>query len=113
MFKVGRYTVTFKRHFHREPSHGRYDTVCTILVDGSERKAYAYLGVAKLHPKDQPDKVVGKKIALAHALAEKQFVSVRQFDKYARTEIWQAFWAWVESWKNDSKRDMVEKSPAV
>ncbi len=107
MFKAAGYTITFKRIWHlvrnkegnecfaREDGaikSGRYDTLCQIRVTGTSVSYWT--GAAKLHPKDKPDKIIGKKIALARALDRKgEF-----FLKCKRKAIWKAFWAWVASW---------------
>jgi hypothetical protein len=106
MFTVGKYKVTFKRKWHHYltgGTHGRYNTHCAIFrCDDPEP---AFTGRAKLHPNDQPDKIVGKKIALKNAMwfgarLEPNLCLRRE----VRTEIWQAFWAWVESWKNQTTK---------
>ena len=114
MFTAGKYKVVFKRVWHLYPgtSHrrgGRYDTQCTIFVDGSET---TFHGLAKLHPNDQPDKVVGKKKAFSKAVqALLPFHYSRDCledvikRKAERTLIWKAFWAWVESWKPINKEN--------
>ena len=83
--------------------NGRYDTVCEIYtrdrtmtcltrIDGLVyRKEPTFTGVAKLHPNDQPDKIIGKKIALRNA--------TKDWDKVSRTLIWTHFWGWVADWK--------------
>jgi len=88
--------------------NGRYDTVCEIWIDGLEVPKFN--GVAKLHPKDKPDKIEGKRVALREAIGlvkvEGQpflhFKTVNQqsafYNKSVRTEIWKAFWEWVASW---------------
>ncbi|MCJ7778842.1 MAG: hypothetical protein MUP16_11085 [Sedimentisphaerales bacterium] len=123
MFKVNDYKIVFKRQWHdkRRPisaelresklvqmpeGDGRYDTVCEIYVPDCE--VPRFIGVAKLHPNDHVDRIVGKKIALRNALGIKiigedgnRGYSYRCVDFWrpdVRTAIWIAFRVWVESW---------------
>lgn len=110
MFKIKNYTIKFKRRWHNQRSDnrndGRYDTVCEIYVPDCE--VPRFIGVAKLHPNDHVDRIVGKKIALRNALGIKIIkedgncgYSYRCADFWrpaVRTAIWIAFWAWVKSW---------------
>ena len=99
MFKVEGYTITFKRVFIslRSCRSGRYDTDCLIHPTGFSGPAWR--GTATLHPKDRPDRIVGKKVALEHALK----CSDEFFLKSKRTAIWKAFWQWVSMWPNSGK----------
>jgi len=86
MFRVDDdYVVEFER------SRTTGDTECFLIRCNSVLARYS--GVAKLHPKDRPDKITGKKIALQRALAD------GQLSKPERTRVWAAFWAWVKNWK--------------
>ena len=67
-------------------------TVCYVHIVLGDSNEYEYQGVAVRNPKDQNDKVTGKKLALMRALSH-------GLDKATRRRIWQAFFAWVESWK--------------
>lgn len=127
MFKVNEYKIVFKRVWHQPERHlatcmeehrpckcdkilklnGRYDTVCEIwLEQGNVRmEVPRFTGIAKLHPNDKPDKIVGKKIALRNAIGvwdsvneEWSYSCAEFFDKAVRTAIWRAFWVWVASW---------------
>lgn len=79
------------------PCPPRYTTVCEIQNEDTEEVVFT--GHAKIHPNDIPDRIIGKKVALTNALL---FCShgptVWNFPKYVRTEIWAAFWEWVENW---------------
>lgn len=107
---------------------GRYDTVCEIYVQNTTQvsskpdgKVYfalpRFTDIARLHPNEKPDKVVGKKIALFRAmgLSYEEVVFYNAFgvetkrkilrcsnktfnNKDARTAIWKAFFKWVASW---------------
>ena len=103
MFTLNGYKIVFRRRWQNKCTDfngkyllgdGRYDTVCEIYI--RDIKFPSYTGIAKLHPNDRPDKIVGKKIALRNAMKEYRHV----FDKGIRTVIWKAFFAWVESWNN-------------
>jgi len=108
MFTAGGYKVVFRRLWHQprperaellwslQDNDGRYDTVCEIW--DTDLNIICYRGLAKLHPNDKVDKVVGKKVALQNAIEGEQNRSGLLFDKPKRTEIWKAFWAWVKSW---------------
>lgn len=118
MFKVEGYTITFKRVWYeagvdsKDMIHrtGRYDTRCEICL--SELEVPRCSGIARLHPKDRPDKIIGKKIALRNAIGllkvegknYHRFLTVLQqasfSNKKVRDAIWKAFWAWVASWPN-------------
>ena len=121
MFTVGDYKIVFRRRWHIPKraclidgtpfSDGRYDTVCEIYDDTGEVPRCT--GVVKLHPNDQVDRIVGKKLALKRALDamlpsdEQRYGEIlsnyyeRQFkNKAERTAIWKAFWTWVASWPN-------------
>lgn len=135
MFYVNEYKVVFKRVWHdrRRPlsetlrkskvvempeTNGRYDTKCEIYVTqdnavvGSNlelvyQKEPRFTGIARLHPNDTPDKVVGKKIALRKAIGvwfdyhkEWHYNCADFYKKGVRTAIWKAFWNWVADWPN-------------
>ena len=98
--------------FYRVPhpdNESRFDTVCRITYYDD---LPPFIGVAKLHPNDSPDKVIGKKVALKNALIHSrehrgpfkgEIIIHWRYEKGRRNVIWKAFWAWVESWKGDSK----------
>jgi len=135
MFKVGDLKIEFQRMWENdntfpenEHGSGRYDTKCEIYVDDDTKEVPRFTGVARLHPNDKPDKIVGKKIALFKAMGlfwkmcpfydafgrETQrpvlHCSNNTFDnKKLRTKIWKAFWALVKSWKEQSKIDSFLK----
>lgn len=113
MFQVGDYKIVFsKLHGCHNMFNGRYDTLCEIYV-GIKPALPRWSGIAKLHPNDQVDRIVGKKVALRNAL-EKAFpfddpgVSGLAFElmkadaerKFNRQVIWGAFWCWVSQWPN-------------
>ena len=98
MFTINRADIGMKIRvkFYQVPhpeNESRFDTVCRINYDGLP----PFIGVAKLHPNDKPDKIIGKKIALANAMHGR----IKLKDN--RTVIWKAFLQWVESWKANSK----------
>lgn len=117
MFKVNEYKIVFKRVWTKRVDckygmyaigDGRYDTVCEIYVQDRTKlssklndivyhKEPSFTGIARLHPNDTPDKIVGKKIALRNAL-DMGFLSL-PVNKDIRTAIWKAFWEWVAAWK--------------
>ena len=128
MFYVNKYKVVFKRNWHNREvdfhdkyvdGDGRYDTICEIytvddtMVGSGFRKVYhkepTFTGIAKLHPNDKPDKIIGKKIALKNAISNRQTLEehmkrdLHHFDKEVRTAIWKAFFSWVTSWKKAEK----------
>ena len=121
MFKVNEYKIVFKRVWHERSTDinglyvygsGRYDTVCEIYVESHyvAKESPRFTGVAKLHPNDKPDKIVGKKIALRNAIGLVKskdqpflhFSTLQQQDAFSkkkvRTAIWEAFFAWVVLW---------------
>jgi len=137
MFTVNEYKIVFKKRWHdrRRPlskklqeskavkmpeTNGRYDTVCEIYVQdksmsgGGFRHVYkeepSFIGVAKLHPNDRPDKIVGKKIALRNAMGRRrrsingkfiyEWNCANFYNKPIRTAIWDAFRTWVANWNN-------------
>ena len=125
MFKIENYKITFEKRWHDFsvinnidgsliPKSGRYDMVCEIWVKDLEVPRFT--GVAKLHPNDRPDKIVGKKIALQNAIGLIKvkdqpflhFSTLQQQDAFCKKEvrsaIWKAFWAWVESWKAKKRK---------
>ena len=81
MFRVGEYTIRFRRY-----GTGLEVTACVVTFNGVDHN-----GMTTLHPKDQANKITGKKIALARALSQ-------AFTKAQRTEIWDAFWEYIQSW---------------
>ncbi len=94
MFEVENYRISFHKSLplFSEPISGRFDTVCVIDIKHCPEYPCSCKGTAYLHPKDMPNKIIGKKVALTKALAS-------MADKHLRTIIWKAFWKWVESWK--------------
>jgi len=105
MFKVEGYIITFTRIWHEvsvdskgiHHRTGRYDTLCQIIhVTGN----CCDTGYARLHPKDKPDKIVGKKVALHNAMCVNGGWRNKFWLKSRRTAIWEAFWAWVATWPN-------------
>ena len=90
MFKVGKFEVRFSKLWHGNPvtltRSSRFDTSCCITAEGVD-----FIGIAQLHPNDQPNKITGKKVALAKALSQGLL-------KPERTLIWDAFWEWVQGW---------------
>ena len=124
MFTVNEYKIVFKRRWHQQrkgpdpqfgevnDNDGRYDTVCEIYMpDSPSLECPRFTGVAKLHPNDQVDRIVGKKIALRNAMIRgfradpisKKYVTdfhLEFYIKSKRTAIWKAFWQWVSQWPN-------------
>ena len=125
MFTVNEYKIVFKKRWHdrRRPlskklqeskavkmpeTNGRYDTVCEIWISGLEVPRFT--GIAKLHPNDRPDKIVGKKIALRNAMGRRrrsingkfiyEWNCANFYNKPVRTAIWDAFRTWVANWNN-------------
>ncbi|MBE3035715.1 MAG: hypothetical protein IMZ70_01325 [Candidatus Atribacteria bacterium] len=122
MFTIGDYKIVFRRKWHDKERHlrscdrkkpclcnkglkinGRYDTVCEIF----HQNILSSIVTVKLHPNDQVDRIVGKKLALKRALdamlpSDDQkygdLLSVyyeRKFKNRAeRTAIWGAFWSY-------------------
>lgn len=82
---------------------GRYNVLCEVYRDLTSFPLYT--GLAKLHPNDEPDPIIGKKIALEAAMKGPFFVHIqgeyqtRFANKGVRTEIWSAFWSWIASWQ--------------
>lgn len=134
MFKVNEYKIVFKRVWHWYPvskgsreglvrRSGRYDTKCEIYVHqpGAEKTEGKprFIGIAKLHPNDQPDKIIGKKIALRNAIGvwdaeseEWSYSCSEFFNKEVRSTIWTHFWAWVADWPNQkSNRQLHNTTP--
>jgi hypothetical protein len=98
MFKIDNLKIRFMRL-----SDG--DTMCEIWMIGdgsyetSPPKAPDYTGQVRLHPNDRPDKITGKKLALLRAMLVFPGVYKPRFKaKVYRARIWEAFWAWVDSW---------------
>ena len=121
MFTVNEYKIVFKRRWHQPrdgksvpnsvpvlENDGRYDTVCEIYIEDLEVPRFT--GVAKLHPNDQVDRIVGKKIALRNAIGVavieedgNRTYNYNCADFYrpdVRTAIWKAFCQWVSQWPN-------------
>jgi hypothetical protein len=89
MFKVWqRYTVRFEKIGNLQLKSGRFDTRCSIF-DMMEHQVVSE-GVAYLHPNDQYNRLLGKKIALTKAL--------QKWSRQDRTIFWRAFWEWVDTW---------------
>ncbi len=100
MFKVEGYRIRFEKRYlnNQAMMKGRFDTLCEIYRDGQIHNAGC--GIARLHPNDNPDRIVGKRIALAKALATVSELSNGYLrSKKRRTIIWKAFLVWVKSWK--------------
>lgn len=93
MFTINDYQISFRKSHSLiiRKNRGHFDTIC--IIDGKHSE-YIFRGVAYLHPKDTPNRITGKKVALTKALANMGAT------KLLRTEIWNAFWKWVESWKS-------------
>ena len=96
MFTINNQELGIKMRidFYRVPHSdnlSRSDTVCQIKYADN---LMPFVGVAKLHPNDRPDKIIGKKVALANAMHGR----IQRKDH--RTIIWKAFFQWVDSWKN-------------
>lgn len=103
MFKVKDYKITFERKkvtFETGGTHKIGNTICKLFMATDD---IPYEGNAKLHPNDQYDKIVGKKIALTKALA------TTGLQKPERTEIWKEFWEWIDSWKTQAAMAGMEK----
>ena len=100
MFIVSNYQISFVKFYSLilSKNRGRFDTICRIQNINTKENHFlpTYRGKAYLNPKDNPNKIIGKKIALTRAL-----VSMKA-DKYLRTIIWKAFWNWIESWKTNN-----------
>lgn len=112
MFKCGTYKIIFqKRQNLRIEKDGKFDTTCYIWDDNNPNSVPVFEGTAYINPKDQCNKITGKKIALTKALIDhykyipikKVKVPVWRFGKRERTEIWAAFWKWVRSWKEQKE----------
>lgn len=121
MFQVNEYKIVFKRVWHNRrrstskdlresksykatDNDGRYDTKCEIYIKDLEVPRFT--GIARLHPNDTPDRIVGKKIALQNALGKYYpkcdaiiYSCANFYNKEVRTAIWKAFWGWVADWK--------------
>ena len=126
MFQVNEYKIVFRRRWHLRTSdygNGRYDTVCEIYKIGLEESSSepSFTGVAKLHPNDSVDRIVGKKLALRRALGailpnDKQRYGEHVSDHYRRmfknktdrTAIWKAFWVWVSQWPADDTAKAIK-----
>jgi len=121
MFTVDNYRIVFKRRWHNRVTdingkyisgNGRYDVICDIYVSDLKVPSIGnvpiYKGIARLHPNDMPDRIVGKKIALRNAL--KKGENADFWRQAAREVIWKAFWSWVESWSNKEKHENSAKT---
>lgn len=121
MFHVNQYKIVFKRVWHKRmvtpqelkyvSGNGRYDTKCEIydIGDGVKTLTPRFTGIARLHPNDKPNKIVGKKIALRNAMGYGvtnwgSFGYADFYTKEVRTAIWKAFWGWVSQWKNQQEK---------
>ncbi|MHC4526244.1 MAG: hypothetical protein ACYS29_00090 [Planctomycetota bacterium] len=121
MFTANQYKIVFKRVWHdhndvldichNNHCDGRYDTKCEIWLDSRPNATLpAFIGIARLHPNDKPDKIVGKKIALRNAIGYVvravttdgeimyDYNCANFYNKDVRTAIWKAFWTWVLHW---------------
>ena len=117
MFKVGNLKICFK-HFKyvdvgfEKLKTGKFGVTCTIYKE--DREIPLFQGTVRPYYKDQPDRILGKKYALREALVNKRIkrksdskdIIVWNFTWAERTEIWNAFWAWVESW-NKKKIEII------
>ncbi|HUX47305.1 MAG TPA: hypothetical protein VMV58_04765 [Desulfosporosinus sp.] len=111
MFTVNEYKIVFKKRWHgcHKKVNGRYDTVCEIYVKDLEVPRFT--GIAKLHPNDHVDRILGKKIAMRNAIGyfelkdspKHNFRCADFYNKSVRTAIWKAFQAWVAMWPKKSK----------
>jgi len=127
MFKVDGYKINFWRFTGNIPipSQGmvlRDITSCSIRKEGQkEEEEDIYSGLTVLNPIDEYDKVVGKKIALTHALTQETIyikdetgTKVKRIIwhvcKEIRVEIWKAFWEWVDSWDSVSAVSLKEQN---
>ena len=135
MFTIGDYKIVFKKQWHQPPTvndidgslipgDGRYDTVCEIYVahdGGYYYQTPKFTGIAKLHPNDQVDRIVGKKLALRRALDvmlpndEQRYGELLSVhyermhkNKSERTAIWKAFWVWVSQWPADDTAKAIK-----
>lgn len=122
MFKVNDYRIVFKRVWHSRKRNGDgcYDTKCEIYNMEDESVGPSFTGIARLHPNDKPDKVVGKKIALRNAIGvwdseneEWSYSCAEFFNKEVRTAIWAAFWGWVDQWPNQPSNRIKETMEAI
>lgn len=97
MFETEGWRFVFKNLYHEDKS-GRFDTLCGIYAKYEKviGKVPVYEGIARLHPNDAPDKIVGKKQALLVAMKKSNgFYWADFYSKKARTVIWEAFWSWI------------------
>jgi len=127
MFKVGNLKINFKHEYFYvsektgEPVYegtGRFGVTCFIYQEGVEEAIS--VGSVLIHKGDQPDRVIGKKYALRKALRvadvwndNKQITCTLLFPKQKRTEIWDAFWDWVESWDKKKKVEFVGRVDTI
>lgn len=120
MFVAGNYKIVFKRIWHTDDEgeslmNGRYDTKCEIWLNDEESQIPRFTGIAKLHPNDRPDKIIGKKIALQNAIGhyhEKTDCIVYScadfYKKETRTSIWKTFWLWVADWPRNISVNLLK-----
>ena len=148
MFTTGTYKIAFKKLWHdrRRPlskglreskavkmpeTNGRYDTVCEIYVKDEtmvgkgfeivHEKVPRFTGIAKLHPNDHADRVVGKKVALRKALGKEytdhhgnrqfHYNCVDFYNRSVRDAIWKAFWKWVSLWPKQVAPKPITQKP--
>jgi len=118
MFKVGNLKICFK-HFKyvdvgfEKLKTGKFGVTCTIYKE--DREIPLFQGTVRPYYKDQPDRILGKKYALREALVSGRLkrksdgkdVIFWNFIQAERTEIWNAFWEWVESWDKKKKIEFV------
>ncbi len=84
MFSVTDYRISFRRN------KVNHNVICDICDNATDS---LFTGQARRHPKDYPNKMMGKKVALTKALYD------MNAGKILRTIIWKAFWEWTESWR--------------
>jgi len=127
MFKVKNLKISFRHeHLHLsektgEPVYkgtGRFGVTCFIQQEGIEEDIY--IGSVLIHKGGQPDRVTGKKYALRKAMiaaegldTDGHLAIIWYFPKRQRTEIWKAFWEWVESWDKKKEINPVGKTVIV
>ena len=128
MFKVGNLRIRFK-HFKyvdagfEENKIGKFGVTCSVYLKDGDTPLFQ--GTVRPYYKDQPDRILGKKYALREALVNKRIKRksagedilstyiVWNFTKTERTEIWNAFWEWVESWDKKPHPTLLEACLAV
>jgi len=128
MFKVGNLRIRFK-HFKyvdagfEENKIGKFGVTCSVYLKDGDTPLFQ--DTVRPYYKDQPDRILGKKYALREALVNKRIKRksagkdilstyiVWNFTKTERTEIWNAFWEWVESWDKKKEINPVGKTVIV